>query len=117
MPFVQCLWLEVFVEKRVLSHYKTLKTVAMETKVCYLIKLWTSFQKNLIVSCSYKRNMVFKRAQCAIPNHRSSKKKPGLDRVNLPLPSNPPHIQGFLFLKRNGKIAHISKTWFFADLK
>ena len=26
MPFVQCLWLEVFVEKRVLDHLKTPKT-------------------------------------------------------------------------------------------
>ena len=51
MPFVQYLWLEVFVEKRVLSHLKTPKTVAMETKVCHVIKLWTSFQKNSIVGC------------------------------------------------------------------
>ena len=51
MPFVLCLWLEVFVEKRALSHHKTPKTVAMKTKVCYVIKLWTSFQKNLIVGC------------------------------------------------------------------
>ena len=47
MPFVQYLWL-VFVE-RVLSHLKTPKTVAMKTKVCHVIKFWTSFQKNLIV--------------------------------------------------------------------
>ena len=51
MPFVQCLSLEVFVEKSHLSHLKTPKTVAMETKVCHVIKLWTSFQKNLIVGC------------------------------------------------------------------
>ena len=38
MPFVQCLWLEVFVEKY-LSNLKTLKTVAMETKVCHVTKL------------------------------------------------------------------------------
>ena len=51
MQFVQCLWLEVFVEKD-LSHLKnTPNTVAMETKVCYVIKLWTSLQKNLIVGC------------------------------------------------------------------
>ena len=49
MLFAQCLWLEVFVVKRVLSHLKTPKSVAMETKVCHVIKLWTSFQKNLIV--------------------------------------------------------------------
>ena len=51
MQFVQCLWLEVFVEKILLSHLQTLKTLAMETKVCHVIKLWTSFQKNLIVGC------------------------------------------------------------------
>ena len=51
MPFVQCLWLELFVEKRVLIHLKNTKTVAMETKVCNVIKLWTSFQKNLRVGC------------------------------------------------------------------
>ena len=50
MPFVQYLWLEVFVEKKLLSHLKTLKTVAMETKMCHVIKLWTSFQKKL--NCS-----------------------------------------------------------------
>ena len=48
MPFVQCLWLEGFVEKRLLSHLKTLKTVAMQTKVCHVIKLWTSFQKKTL---------------------------------------------------------------------
>ena len=51
MPFVQYLWLEVLVEKRDLSHLKTPKTVATETKVCHVIKFWTSFQKNLIVGC------------------------------------------------------------------
>ena len=36
MQFVQCLWLEVFVEKRCLSHLKnTLNMVAVETKVCH----------------------------------------------------------------------------------
>ena len=44
MQFVQCLWLENFVEKRCLSHLKnTPKMVAMETKGCHVIKLWTSF--------------------------------------------------------------------------
>ena len=52
MQFVQCLWLEVFVEQRFLSHLKnTLNMVAMETKVCHVIKLWTSFQKNLTLVC------------------------------------------------------------------
>ena len=49
MPYVQCLWLEVFVEKRLLSHLKKPKTVAMKTKVFHVIKFSTSFQKNLIV--------------------------------------------------------------------
>ena len=52
MQYVQCLWLEVFVEKRCLSHLKnTYNMVAMETKVFHVIKLWTSFQKNLTVGC------------------------------------------------------------------
>ena len=52
MQYVQCLWLEVFVEKRCLSHLKnTLNMVSMETKVCHVIKLRTSFQKNLTVGC------------------------------------------------------------------
>ena len=51
MPFVQCHWLKVFVGQRVLSHLKTPKTVAVETKVCHVIKLWTNFQKNLVVGC------------------------------------------------------------------
>ena len=34
MQFVQCLWLDVFVEQRCLSHLKnTLNMVAMETRV------------------------------------------------------------------------------------
>ena len=46
MQFVQRLWLDVFVEKRVLNRLKkTPKIVAMETKVCRVIKIWTSFQK------------------------------------------------------------------------
>ena len=52
MEFVQCFWLEVFVEQRCLSHLKnTLNMVVLETKVCHVIKLWTSFQKNLTVDC------------------------------------------------------------------
>ena len=34
-----------------LTHLKTLTMVAMETKVCHVIKLWTRFQKNLTVGC------------------------------------------------------------------
>ena len=50
MQFVQCLWLEVFVEQRCLSHLKnTLNMVAMETKACHVIKLLTSFQNNLTI--------------------------------------------------------------------
>ena len=51
MPFMQCLSSDVFVEKRPMSHLKTPKTVVIETKVCHMIKFWTSFQKNLIVGC------------------------------------------------------------------
>ena len=52
MQFVQCLWIEDFVEQICLSHLKnTLNLVAMETKVSQVIKLWTSFQKNLTVGC------------------------------------------------------------------
>ena len=68
MSLVQCLWLEGFGEKRVLSHLKTPKTVAMETKVCHVIKPWISFQENLIVGCYYKRNMVFKRGHNVPPS-------------------------------------------------
>ena len=49
MQYVQCLWLEVLVEQICLSHLKnTLNVVAMETKVCHVIKLWTSFQKKTL---------------------------------------------------------------------
>ena len=52
MQFVQCLWLEVFVEQGCLSHLKnTLNMVAMKTKVCHVIKIWTSFQRNCKVGC------------------------------------------------------------------
>ena len=63
MQFVQRLWLDVFVEKRCLSHLQnTPNMVVMETKVCHVIKIWTSFQKkNLINGCWYKRNMVFRK--------------------------------------------------------
>ena len=57
MPFVQCLWLEVFVEKSLLSHLKTPKMVAMETKVCHVI------------------NVVFKRGQNVPPGPQEQKKK------------------------------------------
>ena len=50
MPFVECLWFEVFVEKEPFEAPLN-KTVAMEAQVCHVIKLWTSFQKNLTVSC------------------------------------------------------------------
>ena len=52
MQFLQCVWLDVFVEKRCFSHLKnTPYMVAMETKMCHVIKRWTSFQKNLAVGC------------------------------------------------------------------
>ena len=50
MQFVQFFVLEVFVEQICLSHLKnTPNMVAMEIKVCHVITLWTSFQKNLTV--------------------------------------------------------------------
>ena len=48
--------------------------VAMETKVCHVIKLWTRFQKNLTVDCYYKRNMVFKRGHNVPPWPQELKK-------------------------------------------
>ena len=51
MPFVYCLWFEVFVAKILLSPLKTLRTLAMETKVGLLIEVWTSFQTNLTEGC------------------------------------------------------------------
>ena len=46
----------------------------METKVCHVIKLWTSFEKNLLVGCYYNSNMVLKRGHNVPPGHRSKKK-------------------------------------------
>ena len=40
-----------FCRKRLLSDLKTFTTVAMETKVCHVIKSWTSFLENVIVGC------------------------------------------------------------------
>ena len=37
-----------FCRKKTLSHLKTPKTVAMETKVCNVIKFFTSFQRNFL---------------------------------------------------------------------
>ena len=71
MPFVQCLCLEVFVERILLSHLKTLKTVAMETKVCrdqalnelseklnsrLLVQEEHGFQKGHIVPLGHRRS-------------------------------------------------------------
>ena len=76
MQFVQCLWLEVFVEKRCLSDLKnTPNMVAMETQLCHVIKLWTSSQKNLTVGCKYKRNKVLKRGHNVPPWPQELKKK------------------------------------------
>ena len=67
MQFVQCLWLEVFVEQRCLSHLKnTLNMVSMETKVCHVINLWTSFQKKLYSRLLVQEEHGFQKgAQCA----------------------------------------------------
>ena len=46
----------------------------METIARHVIKLWTTFQKNLIVGCQYKRNMVLKkRGHIVPPGHRREK--------------------------------------------
>ena len=34
-----------FCRKKTFEHLKTLKTVAMETKVCHVIKIWKNFKK------------------------------------------------------------------------
>ena len=83
MSCVQCLWLDVVVEKILLNHLKTLKTVAMETTMCHMIQLRTSFQKNLTVGCKYNKGMVFKRGHIVPPWPQVIKKKPGIDRVNI----------------------------------
>ena len=63
---MQWLWWEVFVEKRILSQLKTLKTVVMETKVCPVIKRWTSFQKKLTSRLLVQEERGFQKgAQCA----------------------------------------------------
>ena len=50
MPFVQCLWLEVSVEKRIFGHLKK-HLKQLPWKVCLVIKIWTSFYKMLIGGC------------------------------------------------------------------
>ena len=82
MQFVQRFWLEVFVEQKCLSHLKnTLNMVAMETKVCHVIKLWTSIQKKLNSRLLVQEEHGFQKgAQCA-PLDAGAQKKPGLDRV------------------------------------
>ena len=80
MPFVQCLWLEVFVEKRVLSHLKTPKTVAMETKVSGdqdLDKLSEKLNSRLLV----QEELGFQKGAQGAPWPQQQQKKPGLDRV------------------------------------
>ena len=57
----------------------------METKVCHLIKLRTSFQENLTIGCQYKRNMVFKRGHIVPPHHNQniSSKRVGVWRFRF----------------------------------
>ena len=81
MPFVQCLWLEVFEEKRVLSRLKTPKTVAMEIKVCHVVKLWTSFQEKLNSRLLVQEKHGFQNGALCAPLATGAQKKPGLDRV------------------------------------
>ena len=76
MPFVQCLWLEVFVEKKDLSHLKnTHNTVVMENKVCHVIKLWTSFQKKLNSKLLVQEEHGFQKDGTMYPPGRRSSKK------------------------------------------
>ena len=84
--------------------------VAMETKVCHMIQLWTSFQKNLTVDCSYKRNMVFKRGKQCAPLAAGAQKKPGLDTVKQltrdPTKKNEKRVnEGLKRLAKNGCIS------------
>ena len=83
MQFVQCLWLDVCVGKRLFSHLKTLKPVAMITRVCHVIKLCTSFQKNLIGGCYNKGIRVFKKGHNLPPWPQELQKSLALDRVKL----------------------------------
>ena len=48
--------------------------------MCHVINLWISFEKNLIVGCWYKSNMVLKRGTMC-PLATGAPKKPGLDTV------------------------------------
>ena len=53
----------------------------METKVCHMIKIWTSFQKKLNSGLLVQEEHGFQKgAQCA-PCPQEQKKKPGLDKV------------------------------------
>ena len=80
MPFVQCLWLAVFVDKRVSSHLKTTYNIChgKQSASCdqALDKLSEKLDSRLLVQDEHGFQ---KGAQCA-SGHRSSK-KPGLDRI------------------------------------
>ena len=55
--------------------------VAMETKVCPVIKLWTSFQKKFNSRLLVQEEHGFQKgAQCA-PLAAGAQKKPGLSKV------------------------------------
>ena len=81
MPFVQCLWLEVFVENRLLSHLKTTSNGCHgnQSVLCdqALDKLSEKINSRLLVQ---EEHGLQKEAQCA-PRAAGTQKKPGLDRV------------------------------------
>ena len=75
MQFVKSLWLGVFVKKD-LSHLKnTPNMVAMETKVCHVIKLWTSFQKKLDSRLLVQEEHGFQKGGTMCPPGRRGSKK------------------------------------------
>ena len=83
MLFVQCLWLEVLVEKRLLSYLKTLKGCHGDRGVSCdqaLDKLSEKLNGRLLVQ---EEQGFQKVAQCAPPSPflQEQKKKPGQDRV------------------------------------
>ena len=73
MPLIQCLWLEIFVEKRVLSDLKNLNSCHGNQSVSCdkaLDKLSEKLNSRLLVE---EEHGFQKGAQCAPPGRRSSK--------------------------------------------
>ena len=77
MPFVQCLWLEVFVEKGVLSHLKNLKQLPWKPNVSCdqaLDKLSEKLNNRVLVQ---EEHGFQKGAQCAALATGAKKAWPG----------------------------------------